>query len=874
MRGDNVRGASSVVAAGHLAPLFWHAGEPEDAVVSEIDAMRRAGIHQFVVEPRPHPDYLGPQWWADLGVVVEAAAHRGMRVWLFDDARFPSGWVNGALTRERPDLRKRFLAVRAIDPRGPVHGAAFRVSAWLGPDERLLAVAAARRCDDDVLEAATLTDLTGLVDDGLLLWDVPDGPWRIVLLIETGTGGEPATADYLDPLAEGAAAFHLSRVHEAHFDHFGADFGTTIAGFFQDEPRFGNAASYELRLGAGSLPDRTSDFLTTLPVLPWWPGGRAAVRSRIPSQGAAAAALLWFDADDDDLTASVRFDYMDAVTRRYGAFQAELGAWCDDHGVGLIGHLIEDNGAHARLGYGTGHYFRAIAGQTAAGLDVVNQIRPRHETGRTSTSHFGYLRDEFFFWGVAKLASSAAHLDSRLGGVALAEAFGAYGWHEGLRLMKWLTDHLAVRGVNALVPHAFSPTVWNPDCPPHFVNGGLNPQWRHHPVWVAYAEDVLGRLTGGQHVCDVAVIYPAESEWAGAAMPVEQVVRVLAQQQLDADIVPRDAVLSAVVVDGALMISDEAYGAIVVPSARWIPADLARRLCELAEQGVPVLVVDAAPLVLGDADTAARLAAVTTASTLDRLAEAVAERIEPDVVLDRPAPSLRVYHYRRGDAERWFVVNESIDDVAEVELTVRASDAGRVLEVLDPAIGLRWTPPVVRSGTALTVAVRLEPYESRFLELVLRETPAVAEADVPTVREVDRCASNGWTVTARRFDSDEFVATTIDDLGPVGVPSRLPRFGGTVRYERAVDWPAASAFVDVGGAGETVEAWLGNHWLGVRICPPYRFPLSGLQPSGMLRIEVTTTLARAAEDSTFDRDVALEPAGLLGPVTVWGHVDE
>ena len=38
----------------------------------------------------------------------------------------------------------------------------------------------------------------------------------------------------------------------------------------------------------------------------------------------------------------------------------------------------------------------------------------------------------------------------------MAEVFGAFGWHEGLREMKWIADHMLVRGINWFTPHAFS----------------------------------------------------------------------------------------------------------------------------------------------------------------------------------------------------------------------------------------------------------------------------------------------------------------------------------------------------------------------------------------------------------------------------------
>ena len=50
-----------------------------------------------------------------------------------------------------------------------------------------------------------------------------------------------------------------------------------------------------------------------------------------------------------------------------------------------------------------------------------------------------------------------------------------YGWAEGNSFMKWLTNHMLVRGINEFTPHAFSMKYPDPDCPPHFYAGGNNP---------------------------------------------------------------------------------------------------------------------------------------------------------------------------------------------------------------------------------------------------------------------------------------------------------------------------------------------------------------------------------------------------------------
>lgn len=150
-------------------------------------------------------------------------------------------------------------------------------------------------------------------------------------------------------------------------------------------------------------------------------------------------------------------------------FSGQIGSWCQVHGVEYIGHIIEDDNAHARMGCSIGHYFREMEGQHMAGIDVVHhQIVP----GFTQPVHQWIAGDrdgEFFHFGLAKLGSSAAHIQKNKKDRALCEIFGNYGWAEGNSFMKWLTNHMLVRGINEFTPHAFSMKYPDPDCPPHFM---------------------------------------------------------------------------------------------------------------------------------------------------------------------------------------------------------------------------------------------------------------------------------------------------------------------------------------------------------------------------------------------------------------------
>src|SRR5450631_3164544 len=54
-----------------LVPLLWTQGQSPDRIRTAIREVADGGNTGFVWESRPHPDYLGPQWWSDLRVAVD-----------------------------------------------------------------------------------------------------------------------------------------------------------------------------------------------------------------------------------------------------------------------------------------------------------------------------------------------------------------------------------------------------------------------------------------------------------------------------------------------------------------------------------------------------------------------------------------------------------------------------------------------------------------------------------------------------------------------------------------------------------------------------------------------------------------------------------
>ena len=73
-------------------PFFWQHGESKELLEEGMQRIYDSGIKAVCVESRPHPDFVGEGWWRDLDIIMAKAKELNMRVWVLDDAHFPS-WL-------------------------------------------------------------------------------------------------------------------------------------------------------------------------------------------------------------------------------------------------------------------------------------------------------------------------------------------------------------------------------------------------------------------------------------------------------------------------------------------------------------------------------------------------------------------------------------------------------------------------------------------------------------------------------------------------------------------------------------------------------------------------------------------------------------
>ena len=855
----------------YLLPFFWQHGETEEKLREYMGAIHDCGIGEVCVECRPHPDFCGPQWWHDMDILLDEAKMRGMRLWILDDAHFPTGYANGALKTAPECLRKQYLDFSVQEIAGPLPDVCISPAF----DGELISVTAVKAAADGI-DNNSFIDLTPKLKNGQFFWDVPKGYWRIITAYKTRNGG--GNPNYINLIDRDSVHALLNAVYEPHYAHYAADFGKTIAGFFSDEPQLGNITSYDPDNGIGKqMPLPWSAELETILKQRWG----AMFSTRLPG--------LWFNGSG---SAAVRLDYMDAVTSLVAKnFSEQIGGWCEAHGVQYIGHIIEDSGEHARLGQSTGHYFRSLYGQHMAGIDDIGgQVFPGGDEFIRSFAHQkngeGPVDDGcFYHYALGEMAVSLAALDPRKRGDSLCEIFGAYGWSEGSRLMKRIADHFLVRGVNHYVPHAFSPKPFpDNDHPPHFYAHGLNPLYPAFGDLCRYVNRVCHLISGGRHTSPVALLYHAEAEWmdrGGDFLPSRIPAKTLSDAQINYDFVWEDVLTDDEHFPSTLgstwKVGTQEYRALVIPQTAYLDGRIADFICKAQQAGFPVVFAGDKPQKLINASAKTEVAFRRILAELPSvpIADLAAFlNVFRDVSVEPAFRQLRTFHYTLPDGDLLLVSNESPCDVF----------SGRV-SLPDHRCAFHYDP----------IQNRLIPAEDIIFllpgELTVLCFPSARDVLSPLLSEPMKSCTNRtsihgpWRVSFMDALRQSEGFTRARELSEIHSFSReYPDFSGWIAYETSFEGTSGrQTILELTEVYESAEVIINGHSAGRCICPPYRYNLTAFLQDGVnqLRIEVATTLERAASKLNrtsadpmagfvFDKREKgiLHPFGLLGTVTV------
>jgi hypothetical protein len=477
--------------------------------------------------------YLGPEFRDRVRLAVEEADRLGLTTWIYDEMNWPSGTADGEVLRLRPDLAQRYIECLSFPIRGPWFACLTGGDSRYIDFERSTPVAAFAMAED-----GRVVDLTpNLSFENVIPWEVPPGNWRLMYIVEK-------RADYyIDALDPEATAEFLRIGYEPYAETVGHKMPFPMVGFYTDEP-----AMHYYVTGSDS------------PIVPWTKDMFRRFSERIGYNLRSRLPDLFFDISPD--SARIRHDFYTTLTAFYSdAYYRQIHEWCREHDVLFTGHLLYEEWLRQMIrveGNPFSHYRH---------LDVIGVDHLYPITGS---------RDRPAEHVAMKLASSAAHQmgSDRL----LCESFGGIFMDATMQRMKWLTDWEYVLGVNLLNPHGYHYTLEGPrkrDWPPSMFY--QYPWWHVFDEFSRYVSRLSHLLTGGRHVAKIAVLWPANSLFAGytpqARNPLSTrtendfnaLTDLLLRLHHDFDYLDEDLLAEAAIEEGTIRIRDEAYELLILP---------------------------------------------------------------------------------------------------------------------------------------------------------------------------------------------------------------------------------------------------------------------------------------------------------------------
>jgi len=431
----------------------WNCELDKDRLKRQIEYLKVMGFGGFHMHSRTGMavEYLSESFMDIIKECVNKAENENMTAWLYDEDRWPSGSAGGMVTKN-PKYRHRYMLF-TITPL----------------DEELIA------CFDIVLDS----------DGGLLEYRKIDEneavrgkKWYVYMMTLENTYWYKQA--YVDTLNPEAMQEFIKTTYDAYKSAVGEKFGKSIPAIFTDEPQFRWIWDWSLR-----FPDDNKDV-----IMPWTPN--------LPETFADVYGfdlvpylpeLVWEKPGEQ--VSRFRYLFYDHITERFvRSFIAQCGKWCNDNGIALTGHLMEE---------------KTLRNQSSFVGDAMRSYPHFHIPGIDMLCNSVELT-------TAKQVQSSVHQCGRE--AMVSELYGVTGWDFDFRGHKFQGDWQAALGVTIRVPHL----SWVS------MRGGAKRDYpapiNHQSPWYSeysYVENHFARIntamTRGKPLVRVGVIHPIESYW-------------------------------------------------------------------------------------------------------------------------------------------------------------------------------------------------------------------------------------------------------------------------------------------------------------------------------------------------------------------------
>ncbi|MBV9084304.1 MAG: beta-galactosidase, partial [Acidobacteriaceae bacterium] len=523
----------------------------DDIVRRDLDRMKALGFRAVTVQAgynMPWP-YLSADYFAFMKRFVAEAAKRDMRVWIVDDAGYPSGFAGGRFTTDRPDLRMQALVIAKripVSPGTPVHDAV--------PVETVAVTAVGEGIPNLAVPFANAeiswTPRAGVTELLVVEHAFRTSPTRSDTNPKRVKDTSQSLEDYLDPAA---TEQYLAFTHEQYRRKLGDEFRKTILGFRGDEPDY------------------------SIGGLPWTPKffGIFEEKKGYDVRPYLAAILDEKTHPISGATLRVKADYFDVFSQlfRDGFFKPQ-GDWCAANHLEYQVHLNHEE-QQLLLTRSEGDFFRDMRYVQVPGIDAI-----WHQIWTDTISDY------------PRLASSVAHVYGRPR--AFTESFAAYRPEPDVNIARYILNEQLVRGINLVEMMHFPASSSGSREPSPYMGQPGFPELTHYVRRLSYT------LAAGRPGADVALYLPTSALWMNHTEADTRFVsaeRLLSERQIDFDIVSDDALARDLALDarGFTTLSGNTYRTVILPHTSALSEATYERLKMFAAYGRKVLFLDGVP---------------------------------------------------------------------------------------------------------------------------------------------------------------------------------------------------------------------------------------------------------------------------------------
>jgi len=573
------------------APFWsWNCKLEKEELMRQLDVYQEMGIGGFHIHCRTGLDtpYLGEEFMDMVKVSVEKAKTDDMKVWLYDEDRWPSGFGGGLVT-DNPEYRMQSLLF-TTRPYGTVEMV----------DANMPNANASRAENGELIARYAVTlDANGCLENSRRLAENEEAPEGATIWYAYAEKATPSPwfngQTYVNTLKKAATERFIETTHECYKEAIGSEFGKTVMGMFTDEPQF---AHKQCLASPESDEDRILPF--TDEILPeFFARNGFELLDRLPE-------LFW---ELPERAPSVcRYCFHDLVADLFATnYSGVLGKWCNENNLPLTGHMMEEASLQSQTS-ALGEAMRSYIHFGLPGIDVLN--------------------DNLEFT-TAKQAQSVSRQQGSNG--IMSELYGVTNWDFDFAGHKGQGDWQAALGVTLRVHHLTWVSMKGEAKRDYPASIGYQSPWYKR---YSLVEDHFARLnvalTSGQPQVRVGVIHPVESYWLvygpASQTSAERAERdqrfteindILLRGLIEYDLIAESLLpvqCETEQVSERLPVGEMRYETIIVPAMRTIRSTTLDRLERFVDAGGTLVFAGEVPSLV-DAVASARPAALAARAT-------------------------------------------------------------------------------------------------------------------------------------------------------------------------------------------------------------------------------------------------------------------